>query len=135
MPVLARGWCTSGPRAAISQVAAPAPSAPGSAPLSARRLRRSGPSQRAPDDLRSPELAMRAKRSSDRSHAIGFPTPGSENLDDDVWIVEQAEAGRILLTRDRLRLGPPPERPFSDPGPGSSASPVAPGTSSCGSPG
>jgi hypothetical protein len=27
-----------------------------------------------------------------------------QRLDDDVWIVEQAEAGRILLTRDRLRL-------------------------------
>src|SRR5438105_14477945 len=93
MPVLARGWCTSGPRAAISQVAAPAPSAPGSAPLSARRLRRSGPSQRAPDDLRSPELAMRAKRSSDRSHAIGFPTPGSENLDDHV-LDRRAGGGR-----------------------------------------
>lgn len=26
-------------------------------------------------------------------------------LDDDVWIVEQSEAGRVLLTRDHLRLG------------------------------
>jgi hypothetical protein len=27
-----------------------------------------------------------------------------QRLDDDVWIVDQAEAGPILLTRDRLRL-------------------------------
>lgn len=28
-----------------------------------------------------------------------------QTLDDDVWIVEQSEAGRVLLTRDHLRLG------------------------------
>src|SRR5207253_10137581 len=36
--------------------------------------------QRAPDDLRSPELAMRAKRSPDRSHAIGPPLQAARSL-------------------------------------------------------
>lgn len=28
-----------------------------------------------------------------------------QTLDDDVWIIEQSKAGRVLLTRDELRLG------------------------------
>src|SRR2546421_6547034 len=41
-----------------------------------------------------------------------------QTLDDDVWIVEQAEAGRILLTRDRLRLARHRRGRSSIPGPG-----------------